>query len=311
MLYVFDILVASGADLRDRPLIERKRILQKTLAGLGDSNVRLLEYIDGFDRMLWQELCKSDHEGLVVKDANAPYRAGRSRTWLKLKCRRAEEFVIGGFTRRAGGRSDFASLLLGTYHGKRLVFVGRAGTGFDENSRSSLRRRLQEDLRATSPFDPEPHLRHDERPRWVEPRLLAQLRFAGWTQAGLLRHPVFLALREDREPKDVTRARNTPHGGAVRKKLRMPSDGPSVTHPTRVVFPADGITKVQLAAYYDAIRPGLWPHLRDRPLSVLRSVAQGKNFFQRHLDAGAGSGLPDGQSPRRFISRRTVLRCDR
>lgn len=291
MLYVFDIPVASGADLRDRPLIERKRILQKTLAGLTDGNVRLLEYIDGFDRLLWKELCRTDHEGLIVKDADAPYRAGRSRAWLKLKCRRAEEFVIGGFTRRAGGRTGLTSLLLGTYHGKRLLFVGRAGTGFNENSLSSLRRRLQEDLRKTSPFDPEPALRHDERPSWVEPRLVAQVRFAGWTQAGLLRHPVFLALREDREPRDVTPARTTPQRGAVRKKPRTSTAGPSVTHPTRVVFPEDGVTKVQLAAYYDAIRPGLWPHLRARPLSVLRSVAQGKNFFQRHLDDARAAGF--------------------
>ena len=291
MLYVFDIPVASGADLRDRPLIERKRILQKTLAGLADSNVRLLEYIDGFDRLLWKELCKTDHEGLIVKDADAPYRAGRSRTWLKLKCRRVEDFIIGGFTRREGGRSDLAALLLGTYRGKRLAFVGRAGTGFNEESLSSLRRRLQEDLRTTAPFDPEPALRRDERPRWVEPRLVAQVRFAGWTQAGLLRHPVFLALREDREPRDVTSARTTPQGGAVRKGSRTSIAGPSVTHSTRVVFPEDGITKVQLAAYYEAIRPALWPHLRDRPLSVLRSVAQGKNFYQRHLDDADAAGF--------------------
>lgn len=291
VLYVFDIPVASGADLRDRPLIERKRILQKTLAGLTDSNVRLLEYLDGFDRMLWKELCKTEHEGLIVKDADAPYRAGRTRAWLKLKCRRVEDFVIGGFTRREGGRSDLAALLLGTYSGKRLVFAGRAGTGFDENTLDSLRRRLQADIRTTPPFDPEPALRHDERPSWVEPRLVAQVRFAGWTQAGLLRHPVFLALREDRAPRNVTSARITPKGGPVRKKPRTSIDGPSVTHPTRVVFPEDGITKVQLAAYYEAVAPALWPHLRSRPLSVLRSVAHGKNFFQRHLDDAAAAGF--------------------
>ncbi len=291
MLYVFDIPVASGADLRDRPLIERKRILQKTLAGLAGGHVRLLEYLDGFDRMLWKEVCRTDHEGLIIKDADAPYRAGRSRAWLKLKCRRVEDFVIGGFTRRDGGRSDLAALLLGTYNGKRLVFAGRAGTGFNEKTLDTLRRRLQADLRTSAPFDPEPGLRQDERPSWVEPRLVAQVRFAGWTQAGLLRHPVFLALREDREPRDVASARAPAQGEAVRREPRSSLAGPSVTHPTRVVFPEDGITKVQLAAYYEAVTPALWPHLRNRPLSVLRAVAQGKNFFQRHLDDSRAAGF--------------------
>lgn len=300
-LYVFDILVASGEDLRDRPLSDRKRLLQKTLSALAAGNVRLLDYVDGFEPTLWKEVCRTDHEGLVVKDADAPYRAGRNRAWLKLKCRRSDEFVIGGFTRRAGGRSTLTSLLLGTFRDGRLVFAGRAGTGFDERNLVSLQRRLRPTLRKTSPFDPVPVLRRDERPCWVEPRLVAQVRYAGWTQSGLLRQPVFLALREDRDPADVGSTKPTGALALAPKQVRKRKDATALTHPTRVVFPEDGITKEQLGAYYDAVSPALWPHLRGRPLSVLRSVAPGKNFVQRHLDDAKATGFrmvppPEGSS---------------
>jgi len=234
-----------------------------------------------------------------------PYRAAQSHV------AQAEVPACGGlrhrgFTRREGGRSDLAALLLGTYRGKRLAFVGRAGTGFNEESLSSLRRRLQEDLRTTAPFDPEPALRRDERPRWVEPRLVAQVRFAGWTQAGLLRHPVFLALREDREPRMSRQPGPHPRGSRAERVSNVDA-GPSVTHPTASSFRRMASRKCSSQRITRPSAGALAAPARQA-FVVLRSVAQGKTSISgismtrmrrlRRVSPPAGSSAPNGTSLR-------------
>jgi bifunctional non-homologous end joining protein LigD len=325
---VFDAMRLLGADVRDKPQRERKRLLQQALASLPRTGcVRLVDYVDGESEPLRAQACEQGFEGVILKDATARYESGRNRAWLKLKCRREQEFVIGGYTRTAAGRTTLTALLLGYFdRSGALQFAGRAGTGFSEDQLDSLRKRLDALPAKKSPFAQTPDLRHTEQPQWVRPELVAQVRFAEWTESGLLRQPLFLGVREDiaattvrREPdrivpppkskappampakkqktvaRKASRAAIAPRAtqGAARKKSAattkaMPprvDDRPWLTHPERVLYPADGVTKRQLADYYEAIAPVLWPHLQKRPLSVIRATsAQGRVFFQRHLD---------------------------
>jgi bifunctional non-homologous end joining protein LigD len=302
-LMVFDALRLLGADLRDKPQRERKRLLQQALANLPRSGpVRLVDFVDGNGATLRERACTQGFEGVILKDADAPYRSGRNRAWLKLKCRREQEFVIGGYTRTAAGRNSLTALLLGYYDDAgRLHFAGRAGTGFSEKQLGGLRRQLDALAQDTSPFADKPGLRRSEQPQWVRPTLVAQVRFAEWTESGILRQPLFLGLREDIAARGVRREpdRSESNSGgpvttrsATASRQRRGAVRATLTHPERVLFPADGVTKRQLADYYEAIAPVLWPHLRARPLSLVRATSgHGRVFFQRHMDGESIPGL--------------------
>jgi bifunctional non-homologous end joining protein LigD len=312
-LMVFDVLRLLGADLRGKPQRERKRLLQQALADLPrHGDVRLVDFVDGDSVALREQACVEGFEGVILKDADADYRSGRNRAWLKLKCRREQEFVIAGYTRTATGRKTLTSLVLG-YHDEsgRLQFAGRAGTGFSETQLGDLRRKLDALETRKPPFDVVPPMRRSERVVWVHPRLVAQVRFAEWTESGILRQPLFLGLREDVGPQNVRREPDRIVGGgaAGRQPSTLARKSPSVptvtatarkrsvprvtlTHPQRVLFPTDGVTKEQLASYYEAIAPVLWPHLRGRPLSLVRATGTpGRVFFQRHVDGDAAGAL--------------------
>ena len=346
LFMVFDALRLFGADLRGKPQRERKRLLQQALADLpGAGPVRLVDFVDGDSVALREQACAQGYEGVILKDADADYRSGRNRAWLKLKCRREQEFVIGGYTRTAAGRDTLTALLLG-YHDDRgrLKFAGRAGTGFSENQLAALRRRLDALTTDTAPFADPPKLRGKEQPQWVRPELVAQVRFAEWTDSGILRQPLFLGLREDIGPAGVRREPDRildTSGGAAaesrgkskvastktnarKRRVQTPLASKTIagkapaaratrprqasapaaraparrrapvqlTNPQRVLYPTDGVTKLQLAEYYEAIAPVLWPHLKARPLSLIRATsAQGRVFFQRHIDGDAFPGL--------------------
>lgn len=300
---VFDALRLLGADLRDKPQRERKRLLQQALASLPHGGcIRLVDFVDGESESLRAQACEQGFEGVILKDATARYESGRNRAWLKLKCRREQEFVIGGYTRTDAGRQTLTALLLGFFdRSGALQFAGRAGTGFSEEQLAVLRKRLDALAAQKSPFAQAPELRRSERPQWVRPDLVAQVRFAEWTESGLLRQPLFLGLREDiaasavrREPDRIapapaaTAAAKSPaRRGARKAPPTAASAAPRawLTHPERVLYPTDGVTKRLLAEYYEAVAPALWPHLQKRPLSVIRATStQGRVFFQRHLD---------------------------
>lgn len=322
---VFDLLGFMGADLRARPLLERKRLLQQAFSSLEHRGpVRLVEYVDGASLNLRDRACAQGFEGVILKDAGAPYRSGRTRAWLKLKCRHEQEFVIGGYTRTAKGRDTLTSILLGYYDAQgRLLFAGRAGTGFSEELLASLRKRLDELAREQSPFSGLARLRSSEKVRWVQPGLVAQVRFTEWTDSGLLRQPLFLGLREDADPAAVRRE-PAPLLPPARKRLSQgklgvaPANQPSargtgtesrgkprrrpfalrLTHPQRALYPLDGVTKRQLAEYYESIAPLLWKHLQDRPLSIVRATGSpGHTFFYRHLGARPMPGLVPVEIP--------------
>jgi DNA ligase D-like protein (predicted ligase) len=207
--YIFDLL-AAGEDLRRVPLIERKRLLAEMLTFAGP--LRFTEHRVGDGVAYYEQACRNRWEGLIAKRADALYRAGRSKDWLKFKCENSQELVIGGYTDPRGSRTHFGALLLGYYDQQgRLAYAGKVGTGFSEATLASLGRSLRELERADPPFDPGllPRPSGGGPPRagvhWVEPALVAQVGFSEWTTAGQLRHPRYLGLRDDKDPAAVVR----------------------------------------------------------------------------------------------------------
>jgi bifunctional non-homologous end joining protein LigD len=201
--YIFDVLWAGERDVRPLPLRERKRILRDLLTFTGP--LRFTEHIDTDGEAYYRQACASGWEGVIAKRADAPYRAGRTRDWLKFKCEAGQEFVIGGFTDPRRTRTGFGALLLGYYDPDRvLVYAGKVGTGFTQQTLDRLHATLAGLEQDQPPFGRGPRL-----PRsgvhWVQPRLVAEVGFSEWTADGELRHPRFQGLRDDKDPADVVR----------------------------------------------------------------------------------------------------------
>jgi bifunctional non-homologous end joining protein LigD len=199
--YVFDVLFAAGSDVRPLVLEERRGVLEGVLDWRDP--LRMTEQMTGDGAALLADACRDGWEGLIAKRARTPYVSTRSRDWLKLKCTRAQELVIGGFTAPRGSRTDLGALLVGHFEGDRLRYAGKVGTGFTHATLRDLAERLAPLVRENSPFEPEKGL-----PRaatWVEPELVAQIAFMEWTPDGRLRHPSFLGLRFDKPARDVRR----------------------------------------------------------------------------------------------------------
>jgi bifunctional non-homologous end joining protein LigD len=202
-LYVFDILRHEGQDVRELPLRERKALLRRALRFRDP--IRFAAHRNEHGERLFREACRDGLEGLIAKRADSPYRSGRSRDWLKLKCHFEQELVIGGFTAPQGSRTDFGALLVGYWEDGRLRYAGKVGTGFGRETLQSLGRRMRELERDSSPFadvKPVPRGTH-----WVEPELVAQIGFGEWTRDGRLRHPRYLGLRDDKPAHEVVRER--------------------------------------------------------------------------------------------------------
>jgi DNA ligase D-like protein (predicted ligase) len=199
--YVFDVLFARGRDVRELPLEQRRALLERLLGWTGP--LRITEQVTGDGAALLEEACRDGWEGLIAKRLGTPYVSTRSRDWLKLKCTRAQELVIGGFTAPRGARTDLGALLVGHFEDGRLRYAGKVGTGFTRATLRELSERLAPLERETSPFEPEKGI-----PRaatWVEPELVAQIAFMEWTSDGRLRHPSFLGLRFDKPAREVVR----------------------------------------------------------------------------------------------------------
>ncbi len=308
--YVFDAPFLDGEDLRTLPTRERKARLERALQGHldGGGPLRYSPALDGTPRELWRSACELGLEGLILKDADAPYTGGRTASWLKLKCRAEQELVIGGYSVLADGRPDISNLVLGYYGREGLRFAGKVGTGFALADAREMKARFAPARRATSPFADRVPVRGRETVTWLEPRNVAQVAFAGWTDDGRVRAPVFLGLREDKEARAVTRENARPSADAAPPRRRTaPVDGkatrakgtradggtglPTLSHPQRVLYPDDGITKQELADYYVAVAPRLLPHLAGRPLSLVRATGTTRPFFQKHHRGNPPPGL--------------------
>jgi bifunctional non-homologous end joining protein LigD len=207
IFYAFDLPHCGGYELYRTPLVERKSLLQELLDGADSQDViRMSSHIVGSGAEVFRQACRRGLEGVVSKRIDSSYVLGRSRTWLKVKCRRAQEFVVGGWTDPQGTRQGFGALLVGWYQADgSFIYAGRVGTGFDQTSLLDLKRRLDQIPASHVPFQSEPRGRNSRRAHWVDPKLVVEVEYAEMTQDGILRQASFRGLREDKSPREVVR----------------------------------------------------------------------------------------------------------
>jgi bifunctional non-homologous end joining protein LigD len=287
--FAFDLVAFEGFDLRPLPLAERKRLLEPLLPRRGP--VRFAPAFAGRGEDVYAEATRLGLEGVVAKRADSRYEGRRSGAWLKVRRLRSDDFVVVGFTAPARSRAGFGALHLGAYAGGRLVWCGRVGSGFTERDLRELRARLDALARPTPACDIP--TREARGGRFVEPRLVCEVRYTEWTEDGLLRQPVFVRLREDKRPEECAHPTGgTDAGGDPEPPAREPPVAAreiAFTNLDKVFWPGDGITKGDLIAYHRDVAPWLLPYLRDRPLVLTRypDGIAGKSFFQKDAPAWA------------------------
>jgi bifunctional non-homologous end joining protein LigD len=293
--YAFDLLHLDGSDLTALPLTARKETLAKLIGTLGKQDVvRFSDHVVGNGQEVLDEACKHKLEGVIAKRADAPYRAGRGKDWLKIKCTASQEFVIGGWTDPAGTRKGLGALLIGVHEDGGLRYAGKVGTGFTDASLKALAARLSKLAVAKNPFTGDP----PKNAHWVKPTLVAEIDFSEWTRDGHLRHPSFKGLREDKPATKVVREEPDPppsRNGSSKATGKDAVLGVKISHPDRIVYPAMKLSKIDLARYYAMVAERMLPHLEGRPIMMLRcpSGIEGQMFFQKN----AGPSVPRGLAP--------------
>lgn len=306
--YVFDILYFNGYDLTSLELLQRKRILEALLPK--NKDIIYSGHSIGKGTKALAEAEKKGSEGLIAKKITSAYHINkRSKEWLKIKITKEQEMVIGGYTEPKGSRTGFGSLLLGYYDGDTLVYSGKVGTGFNEDLLKDLYHILKKLERKTSPFDVKPK---EPKVHWIEPKLVAQIKYSEWTETGSLRHPVFIALRTDKKPIDVTREKpvatekvvpeekakketTTSKSKKVEKVKKstkgFDSDKVEITNPDKVFWPEQGYTKGDVIAYYDEMAEYVLKYTQERPQSLRRTPdgIKSEGFFQKDMAGKAPS----------------------
>ena len=303
--FIFDLLHLNGYNLRNLSLLDRKTLLTKLLSVLpSEGTIRISEHMIGNAQTVFDHACKLGAEGIISKLAQGKYVSGRSRGWQKSKCYREQEFVIGGFTLPSNGSYGVGALLLGYYRNGKLLYAGRTGTGFTQQTHRVIRDRLETIRSKTSPFASVPgEMRRGV--HWVRPSLVAQVTFSNWTTDNLVRQAAFKGLREDKPPKSVqreeeihvsqiqdkTKPEKKPALRKAARSARTSANAPEseplrvrLTHPDKVLDHESGLTKDQLAHYYAAIASYMLPHIAGRPLSLVRCMNGSAKpcFFQKH-----------------------------
>jgi bifunctional non-homologous end joining protein LigD len=287
--YAFDLLVDRGEDIRRLPTIERKERLAALLKGVHPP-ILFGDHVIGRGEELFREICKAGGEGIISKKAGASYHGSRTRDWLKIKCIQRQEFVIVGWS-ESDKRRGFRSLLLAVKEGRKFTYAGKVGTGFNAKLIEELMERM-EPLETNKAALEVPRAER-KGAHWLEPKLVAEIAFAEFTDDGILRHPSFIALREDKSAKEVVRevpkhlssSEKKPARRSKRAKRAAAEDfGIEISSADRVIYPKDGVTKGELANYYATIAPLIMIDSADRPMTVIR-YPQGtaaKGFFQKH-----------------------------
>lgn len=282
--FVFDLLVDDGADITRQPLLERKDRLQ-ALVGKDTAPLIYSDHVAGSAGKVLERLCAAGHEGIVAKRADSRYRSGRSKTWLKVKCTRRQEFVIGGYSPTDKKGRPFSSVLIGVMERDRLVYKGRVGS-FQGQSLSQLAPLIEARRRKTSPFGTLPaEVKRDA--RFVRPDLVAEIEFAEFTADGYVRHGVFKGLREDKDASEVV-MEGAGNRAMAEHEARNVIAGVKLTHPERVMFEEQGVTKADLAAHYERVAERFMPQVENRLISLVRCPEgrRGQCFFQRHESRG-------------------------
>ncbi len=305
VFFAFDLLFDGGADLREKPLSERKARLAELLEASDRGEAALIRYVEHFENggeAVLRSACRLSLEGIVSKKLSAPYESGRSSSWAKSKCRAGHEVVIGGWSTTNG---RFRSLLVGVNRGKHFVYLGRVGTGYSADKATKLVSRLKAVAASKSPFTGEGAPKGDQTIHWARPELVAEIEFAGWTGGGMVRQAAFKGLREDKPAREVEAKRPTPPdevkprtsvttGTSKGKPVVM---GVVLSNPDKPLWPDDGhgepVTKQDLALYFEAVGPWMIEHLKGRPCSVVRAPdgIGGEQFFQRHAMPGTSNLL--------------------
>ncbi len=289
--HAFDLLHLDGEDLRSLPLTERKERLRGLIDSLPTAApVHFSEHVQGHGQRVFDEMCRSGREGIIAKKADAPYSNRRTRTWLKIKCKNRQEFVIGGYKRSDKRGRPFSSLLLGAFEGGELIYRGKVGTGYSEAVMDELAEKLQKLERKSSPFS-RTSAAAARRAVWVEPELVAEIDYSELTDGGHIRHGSFIGLREDKAPAEVTMEQA--------KEIPQPIDnelhGVRLTNADRILYREQGLTKADLVRYYDAIAKRMLPLMARHPLSLVRCPkgTGEKCFFQKHASDGFPEALKE------------------
>ena len=291
-MFVFDVPFLAGMDLREVPLASRRAALRELFDSREAGIVRLSQSFDVSAGQLLDAACRMGMEGVMAKRADAPYTSGRTESWLKLKCSHRQEFVVVGFTDRSGAASEVGGLLLGYHEGTQLRYAGSVGTGWDSATGRELKEKLST-LRVSRPTvtaeDAKPgrwSKRAAGTQRWVKPTMVVEVAFSEWTPDGRIRHPVFRGERTDKPAALIVRETAKPMGAAALGKKVTQGIGVKVTNPERVIDPSTGLRKVDLVRYYESVAEWMLPHLRGRPVSLVRGPTgiTGELFFQKHDD---------------------------
>jgi bifunctional non-homologous end joining protein LigD len=316
IFFAFDLLFAEAEDLRAVPLGERKARLKHLLEARAKSKAKSIRYVEHFESggdAILQSACKLSLEGIISKKLSAPYRSGRSENWTKAKCRAGHEVVLGGW-KTTGGK--FRSLMAGVHRGGHLAFVGMVGTGFGQDKVRRIMPALKAAASDKSPFGGKDAPRKTRDVHWLKPELVAEIEFAGFTDGGNIRQAAFKGLRQDKpadevkaekpamtkiaKPATKTAAKTGKPGKASAKPVANKSAevmGVVISKPDKALWPdagdGEGVTKLDLARYFEAVGGWMIGHLKGRPCSVVRAPdgIGGQTFFQRHAMPGTSNLL--------------------
>ena len=310
--FAFDFLFLKGQDLRQQSLADRKLALKKLIEkayGKDQAEIRYVEHFESGGEAVLKSACRMSLEGIVSKQAAARYASGRTDSWIKAKCRAGHEVVIGGWNSNG---SQFKSLMAGVYRGDHLVYVGNVGTGYGGEKVANLMPKLKAAASETNPFGGKDAPRKKAGMHWLKPELVAEIEFAGFTGAGMIRQAAFKGLRQDKPAKEVEAETPAPADridiakpapARRAKSARASSDasnggvvmGVPLSRPDKILWPDEGhgaVTKLDLAKYFESVGAWMMEHLKGRPCSIIRAPdgIGGQRFFQRHSMKG-GSNL--------------------
>ncbi len=288
VFYVFDLLYLDGYDLTGLPLIRRKALLQQAI-GDGGGIIRYSSHFEESGAIVLRHACRLSLEGIISKQRDAPYRAGRGKSWLKSKCSARQEFVVAGYVPSTVSRKAIGSLVLGVYKGNELHHVGRVGTGITAAVAEDLFRKLERLRVTSSPFAGRLTAEESRQVKYVRPELVAEVEFRAWTADGHLRHASFRGLREDKAAREIVREVPKTAAKAPPPQRRTVK----LTHPDRLYWPEQGVTKEGLADYYADVWRHMAPYVVGRPLALLRCPIgiSGEKFFQKHAWKGLNPNI--------------------
>jgi bifunctional non-homologous end joining protein LigD len=287
--YVFDLIYLNGKDLTAIPLLDRKSVLHQ-LIPTSNGMIRYSDHIIGNGILVFKKSCQLGLEGIVSKNINSPYTQLRTHDWLKLKCIKRQEFIVVGFTKPTGRRSYFSSLLLGVYSkNNQLQYCGKVGTGFTEKSLKTMSKLLGKYITPKVPFTVPPT--SIGQVTWVEPKIIVEVEFKEWTRDGLLRHPSFKGLRQDKQPQEIIHEKSEESMKKVfdKKITKIQSMQTNIdyhfTNLDKILYPEQSITKLDLAEYYNEVYKWILPYIVKRPLTIVR-CPQGREkcFYQKHIN---------------------------